>query len=131
MTSSTLADLICTLTHCTDALERARSALPPNGVGQSAALLDGEIARLHTTIDLLNALYESADPQAAAERASLLTVVQQLAALRSDAGFDFDDAVDLYLPELEAIVDHADAVLAGRPFDAAGYAVGYAGGGGS
>lgn len=49
-----------------------------------------------------------------AERADLILVAQRLAALRSDSAFG--EAVS-YLPELASVVDHAEAVLKGRPFE--------------
>lgn len=51
----------------------------------------------------------------------LLQVVNRLAALRTDAGFAEAVAV---LPELASLVDHAECVMAGKPFDAAGWAGG-------
>lgn len=54
------------------------------------------------------------DVQAAIERHESITVLERLAALRSDSAFS--EAVS-YLPELASVVDHAEAVLKGAPFE--------------
>jgi len=83
------------------------------------SLADAECTAMLTGFSLTSR--ERTVAQATTERADLLLVTQRLAALRSDAGFA--EAVS-FLPELAALVDQAECVIAGKPFDAAGYAGG-------
>ncbi len=91
--------------------------------------LDNATSRFHPTLkqaiaaadlhglDIADVTFKAVTAHVA-ERGELEVVVQRLAALRTDAGLS--EAI-AYLPELASLVDHAEAVLKGAPFEASGY----------
>ncbi len=102
---------------------------PVNRSMDSWVPADNSTSRFHRTLsDAISAADRRGAITAAIRRAEVqrvapdhLLVTQRLAALRTDAGLS--EAI-AYLPELASLVDHAEAVLKGAPFEASGYAGG-------